>query len=1447
MGKIVIIADAWGAKLGGINSFNFDICTALGKVSARYGVDVICVTMGATEAEIKEAKENGVSLISIEVSKEGIKPHRAYEIVGKIKNIYSGEVLWWIGHDVFTGEVAMKCKVLSEQGASAVIHHMSYAAYYSLKSGSGEEAMAKKKEQEKVLQNADRVFAVGPKLKASAENLREQKDVIELIPGLADIKIREEKFEPFSVVVFGRLEKSNDLIKQHTLAIKAFAQAVRREPHSFGNDPVLHVIGLGGSDNDQYRQECQAITAMIAKEAGRAINVIPQLYSEDRYELFDTLRKQDVCMMPSWHEGFGLVGMEAISAGVPLIITKNSGLYMTIYEIIGRKGTGCVFPVEILGDYNLEQEEDCVSPDDLENVVECLLTIARKWDAAKQGAIDLKNLFIESGYTWENTSEKMLNALNVDAEATDKVLISPTLKMASSERKMEEGKKESKQSSRSSEIRNVSQNFIGRQTDLEKFEKAVARLQPIVIIGIGGVGKTEFAYKCIEKFFAQQKVEWFECATSTNLDLIIEFLYPEFLGGMPKTTQMKCIGFRDLLERDGVVLFVDNYHEMKDAAFGEFLQFCNGKLRSARIVFISRELPADYKVDVSRVVLTGLKAEAVEYAEKILEQWDASGRVNRENLENLCKNLEGHPLAIKLALKLIVDRGEKAEVVINRLLEDKMSSEELSGKLIDEVLYKNANCSQDIKDYMCRFSIFSGRIERAIVDAVLGCETPEILYDKLMITATDDWLETHPLIREFSYRRLENKAIWHGRAAECYESYRKSKPNQMLEEKIIYHMMHAEKYDKLAGLIVEKGEEFIKCGFTDLLKNTMDNLQMQGVYKEYFQLIYGQIDSIEGRWSKATERFKELYENCFDDLNLKSDAVIKYGEMCYQTGNIAEAMACFKEGKEFAEKENHIKNIALALNNIGRVMESRGDLPGALAKYEASLALREELGDKSGIAISLNNIGGVMQSRGDWSGAMAKYEASLALLEELGDKSGIATSLNNIAGVMQSRGDWSGALAKYEASLALLEELGDKSGIASSLNNIAGVMQSRGDLPGAMAKYEASLALREELGDKSRIATSLNNIGLVMKRRGEWLGALAKYEASLALREELGDKSGIATSLNNIGLVMESQGDLPGALAKFEASLVLEEELGDKSGIAITLNNIGGVMQSRGDLSGALAKFETSLALLEELGDKSGIANSLNNIGGVMQSRGDLPGALAKVEASLALLEELGDKSGIANSLNNIGMVMKSRGDLPGALAKFEASLALLEELGDKSGIANSLNNIGGIMKSRGDLPGALAKFEASLALGEELGDKSGIATSLNNIGGIMKNRGDLSGALAKFEASLILREEMEDKSGIATLLNNIGGIYAHQKNDKKALEKRLEALAIARKIEAKVDVKIIFDNIILQKNRMKERGNYAQFVLLITHAFRELNDELKQYVDVAAFTRNNTTKIRKK
>ncbi|MCP4701398.1 MAG: glycosyltransferase [Gammaproteobacteria bacterium] len=403
---IVFLATAWGPKHGGINSFNRDLCVALAKILPD-NYQIVCVVKESVQDDIDDSAKNKVLLIPLDATEtKSFEKNRAYEVASKIDQCQSGKVSWWIGHDVITGFAALGCRDVSKSGKCAVIHHMNYQAYSSYK---GSDTRKKIEEQTDVLSRADLVFAVGPKLATSAREKTRAANVrtVELIPGLADIKGLPMP-SLFSAITLGRLDLENDRVKQPRLAVAAFGAALNSKglPQSLlGTDASLTVIGLS---KDNQNTEHQELMKLAEERAYRAVPVHGWPYMENPKGLLEHLRSHSVCLMLSLHEGFGLVAWEAIAAEVPLIISRNSGVYEYINNLLeGNWGSGCFEAVDIHGSIS---GPESFEEQDVESVKIKLLEIKNLGDKAKRNAHKLKNDLLVHGCIWENTAVKMAEA-----------------------------------------------------------------------------------------------------------------------------------------------------------------------------------------------------------------------------------------------------------------------------------------------------------------------------------------------------------------------------------------------------------------------------------------------------------------------------------------------------------------------------------------------------------------------------------------------------------------------------------------------------------------------------------------------------------------------------------------------------------------------------------------------------------------------------------------------------------------------------------------------------------------------------------------------------------------------------------------------------------------------------------------------------------------------------
>ena len=289
---------------------------------------------------------------------------------------------------------------------------MSYSHYEDFAAGS---AMAdeKVKEQKALFLKADYLLAIGPLLNEALADLVGHETSTCLIPGLAEIEPRKRPPKTFKAFLSGRLSEDAKKIKQAHLGLAGFGHAVAMCDANPGLPDVLMGINaprmkLRGVDFDE--QPCgepseaeSDICEFVEKHAKRRLNLSVLPFTQDRQMLFDDLREASVALMPSWHEGFGLVAWEALAAGVPLVLSQKSGVYKLLDQ---AHQSNLVLPIDPKG----SDEDPYFQDADKVAVANALIQVAKKkleWD---QKSAKLR-MALMNDYTWQKCAHQFVNAV----------------------------------------------------------------------------------------------------------------------------------------------------------------------------------------------------------------------------------------------------------------------------------------------------------------------------------------------------------------------------------------------------------------------------------------------------------------------------------------------------------------------------------------------------------------------------------------------------------------------------------------------------------------------------------------------------------------------------------------------------------------------------------------------------------------------------------------------------------------------------------------------------------------------------------------------------------------------------------------------------------------------------------------------------------------------------
>ena len=182
---------------------------------------------------------------------------------------------------------------------------------------------------------ADMVITVGSKLNEtfnSALHHCKKDHIFNLIPGIFDEFFGEQKqyrnSKNFEILVFGRGNTEDFELKGLHVAAKAVAHLNKYEPSY-----ILKVVGAPEGEQEKLAERLKGFG--ISRS-----HLIVKSFNEERTKLAQLFLKVDLVLMPSGTGAFGLTALEALSAGVPILITHNSGLAEALKEV--TSGHGCI-------------------------------------------------------------------------------------------------------------------------------------------------------------------------------------------------------------------------------------------------------------------------------------------------------------------------------------------------------------------------------------------------------------------------------------------------------------------------------------------------------------------------------------------------------------------------------------------------------------------------------------------------------------------------------------------------------------------------------------------------------------------------------------------------------------------------------------------------------------------------------------------------------------------------------------------------------------------------------------------------------------------------------------------------------------------------------------------------------------------------------------------------
>ena len=315
--KVTLIGDEWGSSKGGLSTLNRELAKNLAR---QPGVEVTILLPHYSEGEKQEANDYKVSLATPE-------PMNGFDSIRGLsfpKEDHDIDVV--IGHGQKLGAPA---QVIAKQRKCKRVHVVHTVSEELAMFKEGETAIPKGGEKRRaevgLCEKADIVVAIGPKLKEDiSAKLRYKKDkcVIDITPGIfqefAKMEQASEDGERFRILVFGRGDSEDFELKGYDIAAEAVA-SLKDESY------LLLFVGAPKGKEEEVKNK-------LLKCGIPCTQLIVRDFIESREEVKKLFCEVDLLIMPSRTEGFGVTALEALSAGLPILVSKNSGFGKVQFE-----------------------------------------------------------------------------------------------------------------------------------------------------------------------------------------------------------------------------------------------------------------------------------------------------------------------------------------------------------------------------------------------------------------------------------------------------------------------------------------------------------------------------------------------------------------------------------------------------------------------------------------------------------------------------------------------------------------------------------------------------------------------------------------------------------------------------------------------------------------------------------------------------------------------------------------------------------------------------------------------------------------------------------------------------------------------------------------------------------------------------------------------------------
>ena len=377
--RVTLLSSEWRSTKGGLSTINRELAIQLAK---HPRVEVSVYLPECSEEDKQVAASHNVHLIEAEEM-------AGYDPVDWLSFLPEDHVVdCVIGHGAVLGRQVQGIKRDHPHCKWIQVVHTAPEELGMYKGYEKCISRGEKKHQVEVelCKLADQVVAVGPKLaEAFSGYLRpsgKDQRVFKLTPGIfsefAAVNQATEERNSFSVLVFGRGDNEDFQLKGYDIAAQAIAEL---------KDMTYKLVFVGATSGEEEK-----VAEMLLQQGIDRSQLRVRCFNESREKLAELFCEVDLAVMPSRTEGFGLAALEALSAGLPVLVSGNSGFGEALRKV--PHGSSCV----------VESED----PKDWANAIKA---VRQKGREMRLGESEVVHGAYSKKYSWKKQCDKLIERM----------------------------------------------------------------------------------------------------------------------------------------------------------------------------------------------------------------------------------------------------------------------------------------------------------------------------------------------------------------------------------------------------------------------------------------------------------------------------------------------------------------------------------------------------------------------------------------------------------------------------------------------------------------------------------------------------------------------------------------------------------------------------------------------------------------------------------------------------------------------------------------------------------------------------------------------------------------------------------------------------------------------------------------------------------------------------